>query len=61
MIDLVIAFGLALFIEGLLYSLFPVSMKKLMAFAISQDPKSLRKFGMLVIFIGLVIVAIARI
>ncbi|PPR77561.1 MAG: hypothetical protein CFH01_01478 [Alphaproteobacteria bacterium MarineAlpha2_Bin1] len=61
MYDLIAAIGLALFIEGLLYAVFPKHMRKLMIFAISQSPTKLRKFGIFVIFVGLCVVTITRI
>ena len=61
MYELIAALGLALFIEGILYAVFPAQMKKLMLFAISQSPSKLRKFGIFVIFVGLCLVALTRI
>lgn len=61
MYDLIAAIGLALFIEGILYAVFPMHMKKLMQFAISQNPSNLRKFGIFVIFLGLCVVTLTRI
>ncbi len=61
MIELIAAFGLALFLEGLLYALLPGYMKKIMILAISQNLKNLRKFGIIIIFLGLGIVALTKI
>ncbi|MAR79724.1 MAG: hypothetical protein CMM18_05815 [Rhodospirillaceae bacterium] len=60
MIELLAAFGLAIFLEGLLYALFPGYMKKILIFAISQNIKNLRIFGIIFIFLGLCVVALTR-
>ena len=54
--ELVIAFGLLLFIEGLLYALFPLKMKNMLKVIEKLQVNQLRTGGLLFALIGFVIV-----
>ena len=54
--ELVIAFGLLLFIEGLLYALFPSKMKNTLKVIEKLQVNQLRTGGLLFALIGIVIV-----
>ena len=54
--ELVIAFGLLLFIEGILYALFPSKMKNMLLKLNEIDEKQLRIGGFLFALIGFVII-----
>jgi len=54
--ELVIAFGLLLFIEGLLYALFPSKMKNMLKTIEKMQVNQLRISGLLFALIGFVIV-----
>ena len=54
--ELVIAFGLLLFIEGLLYALFPSKMKSMLKSIEKMDINHLRMGGLIFALIGFVIV-----
>ena len=58
--DLITAIGLALAIEGAIYALFPVQMKKLIAAALASDDASMRLAGLFAVFLGVVIVWLIR-
>ena len=53
---LIIAFGLFLFIEGILYALFPSKMKNMLLKLNEIDEKQLRIGGFLFALIGFVII-----
>lgn len=59
-VDLVVAIGLAVALEGLLYAAFPNAMKKMMLQVIGMPLTSLRGAGLVAATIGLVIVWAAR-
>ena len=54
--ELVIAFGLFLFIEGILYALFPSKMKSMLKKLESINDSQLRTGGMIFALIGFVII-----
>ena len=54
--ELVIAFGLLLFIEGLLYALFPSKMKNMLRTVEKMEINQLRTGGLIFALIGFVIV-----
>ena len=54
--ELVIAFGLLLFIEGILYALFPSKMKNMLKMVEKFEINQLRIGGLLFAIIGFVIV-----
>ena len=54
--ELIIAFGLFLFIEGILYALFPSKMKNMLKAIEKQPVNQLRVGGLLFAVIGFVIV-----
>ena len=54
--ELIIAFGLFLFIEGLLYALFPAKMKNMLIKLIQISDSQLRTGGLIFVIIGFVII-----
>ena len=54
--ELVIAIGLLLFIEGMLYALFPSKMKNMLKFVEKLPANQLRLSGLLFALIGFLIV-----
>ena len=54
--ELIIAFGLLLFIEGLLYALFPSKMKNMLKTIEKMEINQLRTGGLIFALIGFVIV-----
>ena len=54
--ELVIAFGLLLFIEGLLYALFPSKMKNMLKTIEKMEVNQLRAGGLIFALIGFAIV-----
>ena len=54
--ELIIAFGLFLFIEGILYALFPSKMKNMLKFVEKMPVNQLRTSGLLFAIIGFVII-----
>ena len=54
--ELVIAFGLFLFIEGILYALFPAKMKNMLKKLELVKDSQLRSGGLIFAFIGFIIV-----
>ncbi len=56
MTELGIAFGLMLVIEGVLYALFPDSVRRMMAYFLTEPPTTLRRAGLIAAFAGLGIV-----
>ena len=54
--ELIIAFGLFLFIEGLLYALFPSNMKNMLIKLNDLNESKLRSGGLLFLTIGFVII-----
>ena len=58
--ELVIAFGLFLFIEGLLYALFPSKMKTMLKKLEIVDDKQLRTGGLVFAIIGFIIIYLIK-
>ena len=58
--ELVIAFGLFLFIEGLLYALFPSKMKSMLKKLEVVDDKQLRRGGLIFAILGFAIIYILK-
>ena len=58
--ELVIAFGLFLFIEGLLYALFPSKMKSMLKKLEVIDEKQLRIGGLIFAILGFAIIYILK-
>lgn len=56
MTELGIAVGIALVIEGVLYALFPVAMRRYMAYALELAPAAFRRIGLTAAFLGFAIV-----
>jgi hypothetical protein len=54
--ELIIAFGLLLFIEGLLYALFPSKMKNMLKVVEKMEINQLRTGGLIFALIGFAIV-----
>ena len=54
--ELVIAFGLFLFIEGILYALFPAKMKSMLKRLELVKDSQLRSGGLIFAFIGFIII-----
>ena len=54
--ELVIAFGLLLFIEGILYALFPAKMKNMLKTIEKMEVNQLRTGGLIFALIGFAIV-----
>ena len=54
--ELVIAFGLLLFIEGILYSLFPSKMKNMLKMVEKFEINQLRIGGLIFTIIGFIII-----
>ena len=54
--ELIIAFGLFLFIEGILYALFPSKMKNMLKKVDTLNEKQLRVGGLIFAIIGFIIV-----
>ena len=60
MSDLITAFGLAMAIEGMLYALFPESMKNAMMRVLRQSQAQLRVYGLLAAAAGVALVWLVR-
>ena len=56
MTELIIAFGLFLFIEGILYALFPSKMKSMLLKLKDVTNSQLRTGGLIFVFIGFIII-----
>ena len=54
--ELIIAFGLFLFIEGILYALFPAKMKNMLIKLNQISDSQLRTGGLIFVIIGFVII-----
>ena len=54
--ELIIAFGLFLFIEGIFYALFPSKMKSILIKIKDINDKQLRSGGLIFAFIGFLII-----
>ncbi len=60
MIDLGVALGLVLVIEGTLYALFPSTMKRMMVQALGLPTRVLSTAGVIAALVGLVLVWVLR-
>ncbi|HXQ67874.1 MAG TPA: DUF2065 domain-containing protein [Alphaproteobacteria bacterium] len=60
MADFLTALGLVLVIEGVLYALFPGTMRRMMALMITQPPVAVRAAGLAGAALGVVIVWLVR-
>ncbi len=58
--DLIVALGLVLVIEGLVYALFPAGLKRMMVLAQEMPDQSLRTGGVIALGVGVFIVWLAR-
>ena len=58
--ELIIAFGLFLFIEGIFYALFPSKMKSILIKIKDINDKQLRSGGLIFAFIGFVIIWLTK-
>ena len=54
--ELIIAFGLFLFIEGILYALFPLKMKSMLLRLSDVNNSQLRTGGLIFVVIGFIII-----
>lgn len=54
--DFMTALGLAIFLEGLIYTLFPDGMKTMMAQVMRMDPRQIRVMGLGAMALGMVFV-----
>ena len=54
--ELIIAFGLFLFIEGILYAIFPSKMKSMLKKLELVNDNQLRISGLIFVFIGFIII-----
>ena len=54
--ELIVAFGLFLFIEGILYALFPLGMKSMLLKLSDVTNSQLRTGGLIFAFIGFIII-----
>ena len=61
MIDLVTAIALAIALEGALYAIFPVAMKKFMVQVLDQPDSTLRSAGMTAVVIVIILIWLIRI
>lgn len=60
MTDLLVAIGLAIAIEGILYALFPNGMKKMMLQILAQPTSSVRTAGITAAVLGVALVWLVR-
>lgn len=60
MTDFVVAVGLVLVIEGVVYALFPGAMQRMLADVLSQPPQLLRAGGLIAACVGVGIVWLVR-
>ena len=58
--ELIIAFGLFLFIEGILYAIFPSKMKSMLKKLEVVDDKQLRRGGLIFAILGFAIIYILK-
>jgi len=58
--DLFAALGLLLVIEGILYALFPDSVKRMVAAVFELPPSTRRSFGLVVAVVGVLIIWLVR-
>ncbi|PCJ71898.1 MAG: hypothetical protein COA62_04880 [Rhodobiaceae bacterium] len=58
--DLIVAIGLVLVLEGMLYAVFPGGLKRMMSLAQSLPDETLRRSGLVALALGVVIVWLVR-
>ena len=58
--DLIAAIGLAIALEGLVYALFPMGMKRMMLHVLGQPEAGLRVAGLVAAVVGIIIVWVVR-
>ena len=58
--ELIVAFGLFLFIEGILYALLPLKMKSMLLKLSDVTNRQLRTGGLIFAFIGFIIIYYAK-
>lgn len=58
--DLVVALGLALAIEGMLYALFPDGMRRALAAVLQQPTATVRTAGLVMAALGVVVIWLIR-
>ena len=58
--DLIVAFGLVFFIEGVLYAVMASRVKRFMQVIMTQDESTLRQAGLFAALFGLTVVWLAR-
>jgi uncharacterized protein YjeT (DUF2065 family) len=58
--ELVTAFALVLVIEGVLYALLPVTMRRMMAQILAQPTATLRPVGAIAVAVGVALVWLVR-
>ncbi|MEQ9519127.1 MAG: DUF2065 domain-containing protein [Parvibaculum sp.] len=60
MTDLLVALGLVLVLEGVLYALFPAAMKRMVMLVLTMPDDAIRRGGLVALALGVVIVWIGR-
>ena len=60
LVDVAVAFGLVLVIEGLAYALFPDFMRRAMAQMLTLEPPQIRAAALVSVALGVLIVWLAR-
>ncbi len=58
--DLIVAIGLVLVLEGMLYAVFPGALKRMMSLVQSLPDEMLRRSGLVALALGVVIVWLVR-
>lgn len=58
--EFMIALGLAITIEGMLYALFPDGMRRALAAALAQPPATLRMAGLVMAVFGVALIWLIR-
>ena len=60
MSDLIVALGLVLVIEGVIYALFPAAMRSMVVEITKMPDHSMRRFGIIALCLGVFIVWLVR-
>ena len=60
MTEFLIAIAMAIAIEGMLYTLFPQGMRRMMAMVLTYAPEKLRLFGLIMAVIGVGLVWVIK-
>ncbi|MBG51661.1 MAG: DUF2065 domain-containing protein [Alphaproteobacteria bacterium] len=61
MTDFLVALGLVLVLEGLLYALFPGAMKRMVMLVLTMPDEAIRRSGLVALALGVVIVWLVRV